>query len=105
VLVRAGTFPSILGSDYAAHPTTLPIDIMNSSFGREINHSFSSNVNTKNRGALSPLQLFAVILWYTENFTFPITKDRSNFQDRGMEGTKIFTDDKKRKKWKRTRIR
>ena len=74
------------------------IDIMNFFIGGEINHSLSSNVTTKNRGALPPLQLCAVILWHKDNFTFPFTKDRSYFQDRGMDGTKIFTDDKKRKK-------
>jgi len=94
-----------MGSDYEAHPAPLPTDIMNSFIGGEINHSFSSNVTTKNRGALTPLQIRAVILWYRDNFTFPFTKERSYFQDRGMDGTKIFTDDKKRKKWRRTRIR
>jgi hypothetical protein len=71
----------------------------------ESNHSFSSNVTTKNRGALPPSQLCAVIVWHRDNFTFPFMKDRSYFQDRGMDGTKIFTGDKKEKKWRRTRIR
>jgi hypothetical protein len=78
---------------------------MNFFIGGEINHSFSSNASTKNRGALPPLQLCAVIVWRKDNFTFPFTRDRRYFQDRGMDGTKIFTDDKKRKKWRRTRIR
>lgn len=105
VLVRAGTFPSILGSDYEVHPTPLPTSIMNSLIGGEISHSFLSNVTTKNRGALPPLQLCAVILWNRDNFPFPFTKDRSYFQYRGMDETRIFTDDEKRKKWRRTRIR
>jgi len=80
----------MLSSDYEAHPATLPIDIMNSFIGGEINHSFSSNVTTKNCGALPPLQLCAVILWLRDNFTFQFTKYRSYFQDRDRDGTKIF---------------